>query len=89
MDHLNKLIKHDLVVGLSNIKYIKDRLCDACQIGKKTKVSFILKNIVSTSRPLQLIHMDLFGPSRTISFCRNYYALVIVVNFSRYTLLVS
>jgi len=43
MDHLNKLIKHHLVVvGLSNIKYIKDILCDACQVGKKTIVSFKL-----------------------------------------------
>ena len=29
--------------------------------------------------------MDLFGPSRTISLGGNYYALVIVDDFSRYT----
>jgi len=64
MDHLNKLVKHDLVFGLPKIKFIKDKLCDACQKGKQTKVSFEPKHIVSTFRPLELIHMDLFHPSR-------------------------
>jgi transposase InsO family protein len=85
MEHLNKLIKHDLVIRLTNIKFVKDRLCDACQKGKQTKSTFISKNVVSTIRPLQLLHMDLFGPSRTRSFGGNVYALVIVDDFSRYT----
>lgn len=58
-------MKHDLVVGLPKIKYVKDKLCDACKKYKKTKVSFKLKNIVSTSRPIQLLNMDLFCPSIT------------------------
>ena len=41
--------------------------------------------MVSTTRPLQLLHMDLFGPSRTRSFGGNIYALVIVDYFSRFT----
>ena len=85
MDHLNKLISKDLVVGLPKLKFEKDKLCDACQKGKQTRVSFKPKNVVSTTRPLQLLHMDLFGPSRTMSFGGNYYALVIVDDFSRYT----
>ena len=85
MDHLNKLTKHDLVVGLPKIKFVKDKLCDACQKGKQTKSSFKSKDVVSTTRPLQLLHMDLFGPSRTRSFGGNVYALVIVDDFSRYS----
>ena len=85
MEHMNKLIKHDLVVGLPKIKFIKDKLCDACQKGKQTKTTFKSKNVVSSSRPLQLLCMDLFGPSRTKSFGGNVYALVIVDDFSRYT----
>ena len=85
MDHLNKLIKHDLVIGLPKLKYKKDKLCDACQKGKQTKVSFKPKNVVTTTKPLQLLHMDLFGPSRTMSFGGNYYALVIIDDFSRFT----
>jgi transposase InsO family protein len=85
MDHLNKLVRKDLVVGLPKLHFEKDKLCDACQKGKQVKASFKSKNIISTNRPLQLLHMDLFGPSRTMSFGGNYYALVIVDDYSRYT----
>jgi len=44
-----------------------------------------LKNVVSTSKPLELLHTDLFGPSRTMSLGGNYYVFVIVDNFSRFT----
>jgi len=33
MEHLNKLISKDLVVGLPRLKFEKDKLCDACQKG--------------------------------------------------------
>ena len=85
MEHLNKLISKDLVIGLPKLKFEKDRLCYACQKGKRVSVSFKPKNIVSTTQPLQLLHMDLFGPSRAMSFGGNYYALVIVDDYSRYT----
>ena len=57
-------------------------VCDACQMGKQTKSSF--KSKISTSRPLQLLHMDLFDPSRIASYGGNYYAFVIVDDFSRF-----
>jgi len=60
-------------------------VCEACQKGKQTKVSFKSKNVFSTERPLEMLHMDLFGPSRTMSLGGNLYALVTVDDFSRYT----
>ena len=60
-------------------------MCDAFQKGKKSKVPFKNKNMISTSRPLELLHLDLFGPSRTMSIGGNYYALVIVNDYSRFT----
>jgi len=62
-----------------------DRLCEACQKGKQTKSSFKPLNIVSTTRPLELLHMDLFGPSRTMSLGGNYHCLVIVDDYARFT----
>jgi len=57
-----------------------------CMSKRKTKKSsFHSKNVISTSKPLELLHMDLFGPSRTKSFGGNYYALIIVDDYSRYT----
>jgi len=85
MQQLNKLISKELVIGLPKIKFEKDKLCAACQKGKKVKSSFHSKNVISTSKSLELLHMDLFGPSRTKNFGRNYYALVIVDDYSRYT----
>ena len=60
-------------------------MCEACQKGKQTKQSFKLKNFVSTSKPLELLHMDLFGPSITMSLGGNLYAIIVVYDFSRFT----
>jgi len=84
-DLLNKIVSKDLVIGLPKIKFSKDHLCDACQMGKQTKISFKSKNFVSTTKPLELLHMDLFGPSRTKSLGGNYYGFVIVDDFSRFS----
>ena len=45
----------------------------------------LFKDVISTNKVLDVLHMDLFGPSRTASLARNLYALVIVDDFSRYT----
>jgi len=84
-NHLNKLKSKDLVSGLPNIKFQNNRLCDACVKGKQIRTSFKTKDVVSTNKALDILHMDLFGPSRTASLAGNYYALVIVDDFSRYT----
>ncbi|GJV21653.1 retrovirus-related pol polyprotein from transposon TNT 1-94 [Tanacetum coccineum] len=42
-----------------------------------------LMNIVSTTRCLELLHMDLFGPSTIRSYGGNHYTLVIVDDYSR------
>jgi len=84
-DLLNKIVSKDLVVGLPKIKFEKDRLCDACQKGKQTRVSFKPKKVVSTSKPLELLHLDLFGPSTTRNLGGNFYGFAIVNDFSRFT----
>ena len=53
--------------------------------GKFSKTSFKKKNIVSTSKPLEPLHIDLFGPVKTISVNGKKYGLVIVDDFSRWT----
>ena len=82
---LNDLCKHELVIGLLKLKFTKDKPCDACQKGKQSKSSFKLKNIVSTSKPLELIHMDLLGRTRIASLGGMHYAYVLVDDYSIYT----
>ena len=43
------------------------------------------KNFISTSRSLELLHMNLFGPSRTLSLGGKSYAYIVIDDFSRYT----
>ncbi|KAH9696622.1 hypothetical protein KPL71_023234 [Citrus sinensis] len=80
-----KISKDDLVKGLPKIGFQKDKICEACQFGKQIKTSFKNKNHISTSKPLELLHIDLFGPSRYASLNGKYYAFVIVDDYSRYT----
>ena len=82
---LNDLCKHELVIGLSKLEFTKDKLYDAYQKEKQSKSSFKLKNVVSTSRPLELIHMDLFGPTRVASLGGMHYAYILVDDYSKYT----
>jgi hypothetical protein len=43
------------------------------------------KNIMTTDRPLELLHMDLFGPIAYISIGGSKYCLVIVDDYSRFS----
>jgi hypothetical protein len=43
------------------------------------------KNIMTTTRPLEMLHMDLFGPIAYISFGGNKYGLVIIDDYSYFT----
>jgi hypothetical protein len=67
MKNLHKLLKGEHVIGLTNVTFEKDRPCAACQAGKQVGSSHHTKNVMTTSRPLELLHMDLFGPVAYLS----------------------
>ncbi|RDY05819.1 hypothetical protein CR513_10291, partial [Mucuna pruriens] len=79
-----KLKKHNLMRSLPSLVYKANQLCDTCQKGKQIRGSFESKNIVFTPRPLELLHIVLFGPTRTASLGKHY-GLVGVNNYSRWT----
>ena len=79
------MIKLEAVRGLPIKKMELDHLCDACVKGKQTKSSFKTKNAVSTTQPLQLIHIDLFGPINVPSLGKKRFVCVIADDYSRYT----
>ncbi|XP_021731349.1 uncharacterized protein LOC110698260 [Chenopodium quinoa] len=82
---LDKLRSRNLVVGLPVIKFLQNKVCDACVKGKHVRSSFKLKKMVSNTKPLELIHMDLCGPMRIQSRSGKKYVLVIVDDYSRFT----
>ncbi|KAK1653192.1 hypothetical protein QYE76_070997 [Lolium multiflorum] len=53
--------------------------------GKQLKKKHPIKSIVTTSRPLELLHLDLFGPSHYDTLGGSKYGLVIVDDYSRYS----
>ncbi|GJU41770.1 putative ribonuclease H-like domain-containing protein [Tanacetum coccineum] len=81
--NLNKLVKGDLVRGLPSKIFQNDHTCVACQKGKQHKASYKAKLVSSISQPLQLLHMDLFGPTSVRSFIRNYEFLVPTGSYTR------
>jgi hypothetical protein len=82
MENLNKLLKGDHILGPTNISFEKDHVCSVCQAGKQVGVPHPSKSIVTTVKPFELLHMDLFGPVAYISIGGNKYAFVIVDDYS-------
>jgi hypothetical protein len=56
MKNLHKLLKGE------HVYFEKDRPCAVCQAEKQVGINHPSKNVMTTSRPLKLLHMDLFGP---------------------------
>ncbi|GKA76466.1 putative ribonuclease H-like domain-containing protein [Tanacetum coccineum] len=83
--NLNKLVKGNLVRGLPSKIFQNDHTCVACQKGKQHKASCKAKLVSSISQPLQLLHMDLFGPTSVRSINHKTYCLVITDDFSRFS----
>lgn len=46
---------------------------------------FKFKGLISTSRPLESIYMDLFGSTRTISLGEKKYGFIIIDEFAHFT----
>jgi hypothetical protein len=81
MKNHHKLIKGDHVLGLTNVCFDKDRHCAACQAGKQVESTHHNKNVMMTSRPLELLHMDLFSRVACLSIEGSKYGLIIVDDF--------
>ncbi|GJY05315.1 putative ribonuclease H-like domain-containing protein [Tanacetum coccineum] len=83
---MNKLVKGNLVRGLPSKTFENDHTCVAFQKGKQHKVSCKTKLVSSISQPLQMLYMDLFGPTSVRSINHKTYCLVVTDDFSRFSL---
>ncbi|GKC36923.1 ribonuclease H-like domain-containing protein, partial [Tanacetum coccineum] len=70
---MNKLVRNNLVKGLTSKSFENDHNCVACLKGKQHKASCKTKLVNSVSKPLHTLHMDLFRPTsdETSSILRN------------------
>ncbi|GJR33983.1 retrovirus-related pol polyprotein from transposon TNT 1-94 [Tanacetum coccineum] len=82
---LNDVARKDLVRGLPRLKFKKDHLCSACQLGKSRKTTHKPKMINTIMEVLHTFHMDLCEQLRVKSINGKKYILVIVDDYSRFT----
>ncbi|GKA22000.1 retrovirus-related pol polyprotein from transposon TNT 1-94 [Tanacetum coccineum] len=78
---IQSLESKELVRNLPKLKF-DQHFCDACKIGKQAHTSHKAKNIVSTTRCLELL---IWISSVYPMYRGNRYTLVIVDDYSRYT----
>ncbi|GKA33652.1 putative ribonuclease H-like domain-containing protein [Tanacetum coccineum] len=78
---MNKLVRGNLVRGLPSKVFEINQTCVACQKGKQHKASCKTKTVSSISQPLQMLHMDWFGPAFVKSLMKKVYCLVVTDDF--------
>nr|GEX17159.1 zf-CCHC domain-containing protein/DUF4219 domain-containing protein/UBN2 domain-containing protein [Tanacetum cinerariifolium] len=81
---IQSLVSKKLVRNVPKLKF-DQHFSHACKIGKQAHASHKAMNVISTTRCLELRHMDLFGPFAIRSYRGNPYILVIVDDYSMYT----
>jgi hypothetical protein len=64
---------------------VKSMMCEACQKGKQIKAQHKKTIDILTLKPLKLLHIDLIGPTQTVSIGGKKYIMIIVDDYSRYT----
>ncbi|KAI3797394.1 hypothetical protein L1987_32650 [Smallanthus sonchifolius] len=82
---IKKLVKGNLVRGIPDKEFQLDDHCIACLKGKQHKSSHRPKTLNSNDIPLQLLHMDLFGPTNVMSMGKKSYCLVITDDYTRFS----
>ena len=75
-----------MVKGLPKFFFKKNKIfCESCTQEKQTRTLFKIRTENISSKSLELIHMDLFGPTRSMSLSEKMYGYVLVDDFSRFT----
>nr|GFA48478.1 integrase, catalytic region, zinc finger, CCHC-type, peptidase aspartic, catalytic [Tanacetum cinerariifolium] len=82
---INDLTRKDLVRGLPQLKFEKDHLCSACQLGKSKRHTHKPKAKNTNLEVPNTLHVDLCGPMRVQTINGKKYILVIVDDYSRFT----
>nr|GEU42080.1 copia protein [Tanacetum cinerariifolium] len=82
MHLIQSLASKELVRKLHKLKF-DQHFCDARKIGKRAHASHKAENRVLTTGCLELLNMELFGPSSVQIYRGNIYTLVIVDDYSR------
>ncbi|GJR70235.1 putative ribonuclease H-like domain-containing protein [Tanacetum coccineum] len=83
--NINKLVKGNLVRGLPSNTFKLDHSCVACRKGKQHRASCKKIEERTVREPLELLHMDLFGPISVESINKKKYCLVVTDDCSKFS----
>ncbi|PWA55505.1 ribonuclease H-like domain-containing protein [Artemisia annua] len=83
--NINKLVKGNLVKGLPSKTFKTDHSCLACKKGKQHNASCKKLGERTVREPLELLHMDFFGPVSVSSLNKKKYCLVVTDDCSRFS----
>ncbi|GJY09873.1 putative ribonuclease H-like domain-containing protein [Tanacetum coccineum] len=83
--NINKLVKDNLVRGLPTKRFENDQTCVACLKGKQHRASCKSKVLNPITKPLFMLHMDLFGLTFVSSLMHKKYFLVVTNDYSMFT----
>ncbi|GJY43790.1 putative ribonuclease H-like domain-containing protein [Tanacetum coccineum] len=83
--NINKLVKDNLVRGLPTKHFENDQTCVACLKGKQHRASCKSKVLNHITKPLFMLHIDLFGPTFVSSLMHKKFCLVVTNDYSRFT----
>jgi hypothetical protein len=83
-DNLVKVSKREAVREMPQITKPTNTLCKHCQQGKKTKTGFKSKEY-STTKPLEIVHTDLVGPTTKKGLKGEIYFMLLVDDYTRVT----
>ncbi|KAI5314779.1 hypothetical protein L3X38_043955 [Prunus dulcis] len=82
MSSLKLLKEQDIVVGLPEIKEVKE-VCEGCVLGKQSREAFPREATTRASTPLELIHSDICGPMQTVTKAENRFFLTFIDDCTR------
>ena len=82
---LNETIVANGVLRILKLKVDPGKMCGPCQLGKQVRSSHKVTQHLSTTRTLELLHMDLIRPMHVEILKGKRYAFMCVDYFSRYS----
>ena len=80
--HLSIVSKHESVLRIPKLSRMSNVVCGPCHLGKQTKAKHPDTQTSATSRILELLHLDLMGPTRIESLGGKRYIMVVVDDFT-------
>ena len=88
LGHLNyhdlmKVANKEVIKGIPSLGKPSNPIYGTCQKGKQNRSTHKRVDKILTSKPLELLHMDLMKPMRTKSLGGNKYILLMVDDYSR------